>query len=36
MTDAWLGQPVSPVHYLVLACWAVVTVPLAVRTFRWS
>ncbi len=36
MTAAWLGQPVSAQAFVVLAAWAIVTVPLAVRAFRWS
>lgn len=36
MTAAWLGQPVPTDSLLVLAAWALVTIPVAVRTFRWS
>lgn len=35
MTAAWVGQPFPAADLLVMAAWAVVGVPVAIRTFRW-
>lgn len=36
MTAAWVGQPFPGTHLLVMAVWAVLGLPLAVRLFRWT
>ncbi|MBO0899129.1 ABC transporter permease [Cellulomonas sp. zg-ZUI222] len=36
MTDAWVGAPFPTQQVLVMAAWALVGTPLAVRLFRWS
>lgn len=36
MTDAWVGAPFPGREVLVMALWALVGTPLAVRLFRWS
>jgi len=36
MTAAWFGLPFPGTETLVLAAWALVATPLAVRLFRWT
>lgn len=36
MTDAWVGAPFPGTELLVMAVWAVVGLPVAVRLFRWT
>lgn len=36
MTAGWAGQPFPATELLVMAAWAVVGTPLAIRLFRWS
>ncbi|MBO3087960.1 ABC transporter permease [Cellulomonas dongxiuzhuiae] len=36
MTDAWVGAPFPTQQMVVMALWAAVATPLAVRIFRWS
>ncbi|ADG75988.1 ABC-2 type transporter [Cellulomonas flavigena DSM 20109] len=36
MTAGWVGQPFPTTEVLVMAAWAVVGTPLAVRLFRWT
>lgn len=36
MTAGWVGQPFPTAELLVMAAWAVVGTPLAVRLFRWT
>ncbi|UZN02824.1 ABC transporter permease [Cellulomonas sp. S1-8] len=36
MTAAWVGQPFPTGEMLVMAAWAVIATPIAVRLFRWT
>jgi len=36
MTDAWVGAPFPTQQMVVMALWAAVATPVAVRIFRWS
>ncbi len=36
MTAGWVGQPFPGTEMLVMAVWALVGVPVAVRLFRWT
>ena len=36
MSAAWFGQPFPATEVLAMAAWAVVGIPLAARSFRWS
>ncbi|QCB92485.1 ABC transporter permease [Cellulomonas shaoxiangyii] len=36
MTAAWVGQPFPTTQVLVMAAWALIATPVAVRLFRWT